>query len=235
MSVELLVVDDHSRDDTSSVATVALPASAGLRIVSSERAPGFGNAVRAGIAEARGRVVAIVMADGCDDPEDVARCIAMCLDGSGAVFGSRFVARGRCDGYPRLKRVLNRAGNRMLQLLFRTRHDDLTNAFKVYSRATLEGCLPLRSQGFELSLELALRALRGGGDIRRTDVRWREREAGRSRFRLFRAVLRYGAVVVRERLRTASARRDDRASPASTHRVPLSRSSLPLRGRRFQP
>lgn len=233
MLVELLVVDDHSRDDTSRVAAVALPASARLRIVSSERAPGFGNAVRAGIAEARGEVVAIVMADGCDDPEDVARCIAMCLDGAAAAFGSRFAARGRCEGYPRLKRFLNRAGNRTLQLLFRTSHDDLTNAFKVYSRKTLQSCLPLRSHGFELSLELALRALSRGGDIRRTDVRWREREAGRSRFRLFEAVPRYGAVVVREWLRTASARRGRPASLASTHRAPLSPSSLPLRERRL--
>jgi dolichol-phosphate mannosyltransferase len=46
--------------------------------------------VRAGLAKFRGDAVAIVMADGSDDPTDLVKYHARPLEGYDCVFGSRF-------------------------------------------------------------------------------------------------------------------------------------------------
>ena len=60
----------------------------------SHNPPGFGFTVRAGLDVFRGDVVAVVMADGSDDPEDLVRYLAVIEEGYDCAFGSRFV-RGR--------------------------------------------------------------------------------------------------------------------------------------------
>jgi glycosyltransferase involved in cell wall biosynthesis len=71
---EIVVVNDHSRDRTrDAVAEVAADYPA-VRCVDNEGTGGFGLAVRAGLDAFRGDIVAVVMADGSDPPEDVVRC-----------------------------------------------------------------------------------------------------------------------------------------------------------------
>ena len=70
---ELIIVNDHSRDGTLKVAGELAAARSELRVLDSRRAPGFGRAIRAGLAEFRGDAVVIVMADRSDDPADVVR------------------------------------------------------------------------------------------------------------------------------------------------------------------
>ena len=72
------------------------------------------------------------MADCSDVPEDVVRYYRVIQDGYDCVFGSRFIRGSVVNNYPRVKLVVNRLVNRMIQLLFRCPYNDLTNAFKAY-------------------------------------------------------------------------------------------------------
>ena len=136
------------------------------------------------------------MADGCDDPADLVRYKTLLDDGWDCVFGTRFDGGTRTFGYPKPKLVANRIANLTIRALFGYRYDDTTNAFKGYRRDVLAGAEPLVSNGFELTLELPLKAILNGHRFATPPISWRARSAGRSKFR-FLAGWRYGQVLTR--------------------------------------
>ena len=70
---EIVVVDDGSTDQTAACLRQLIDRYPGVRLVSNTGRHGFGMAVRAGLAQATGEAIAIMMADGSDSPEDLVR------------------------------------------------------------------------------------------------------------------------------------------------------------------
>ena len=70
---EILVVDDASSDGTPAVVDAVADRAPAIRCIASHNPRGFGFAVRAGLERFEGDAVAIVMADGSDDPADLVR------------------------------------------------------------------------------------------------------------------------------------------------------------------
>ena len=202
---EIVVVDDGSRDATAQIVAGAGVADARVRLVSNPPPHGFGHAVRAGLAAARGDATAIVMADGSDDPADLVRYGQLLADGWDCVFGSRFAGGRRVTNYPRGRLALNRLANGAIRCVFRHGLDDTTNAFKAYRREVIEDVQPLVSGGFELTAELPLKAIARGHRFTVTPVSWRGRTAGQSKFsvRAAGSYARVVASVARERRRAA--------------------------------
>ena len=132
---EIVVVDDHSDDGSLAELDALEREFPTLRHVSNQDMGGFGLAVRAGLEAFHGDRVAIVMADGSDDPEDVVRFYRKMDEGFDCVFGTRFARGGKVVDYPLHKLVLNRLANLFIRLLFRLKTNDVTNAFKCYRRA----------------------------------------------------------------------------------------------------
>ena len=192
---EVIVVDDSSTDGTFAAVEQLTREDPAVRALRSHYRNGFGFAVRAGLDRYTGDAVAIVMADGSDDPADLVRYHALLADGWDCVFGSRFAGGRRVTNYPRLRLVLNRLANGAIRCAFRHGLDDTTNAFKAYRREVIEGVAPLTSGGFELTAELPLKAIVRGYRFTVTPVSWRGRTAGTSKFSLTGAG-RYARVVV---------------------------------------
>jgi dolichol-phosphate mannosyltransferase len=156
---EVLVINDNSTDGTERILASLCRADSGVRYVNNLPPNGFGFAVRRGLAEFRGEAVAIVMADGSDDPADVVAFYQKLRTGYDCVFGSRFIRGGRVIDYPKPKLVLNRLANLMIRSLFLVRYNDVTNAFKLYRRSAIAGIQPLLSQHFNLTVELPLKCM----------------------------------------------------------------------------
>ena len=191
---EVVVVDDCSCDGTYEVVTgLAEPH---VRVLRRQPPHGFGRAVRDGLAAARGDCVAIVMADGCDDPADLVRYKTLLDDGWDCVFGTRFDGGTRTFGYPKPKLVANRMANLTIRALFGYRYDDTTNAFKGYRRDVLAGAGPLVSNGFELTLELPLKAILNGHRFADLPISWRARRPAAPSSGSWRG-WRYGQVLTR--------------------------------------
>ena len=133
-----------------------------IKCYRSQYSRGFGFAVRAGLERFEGDAVAIVMADGSDDPADLVRYHRVLEDGFDCAFGSRFLPGSRVTGYPRLKLVLNRVVNWGIRMLFRHGYNDTTNAFKAYRREVIETVQPLLANHFNLTVELPLKAVVAG-------------------------------------------------------------------------
>jgi dolichol-phosphate mannosyltransferase len=207
---EIVVVDDGSTDATAAEVQARADADAGVRLVRNTGRHGFGHAVRCGLDAATGDAMAIVMADGSDDPEDLVRYYYVLRDEAECAFGSRFVAGSRVTGYPPLKLAINRLANLFIRLLFGLRYNDVTNAFKGYRANVVAGCRPLISPHFNLTVELPLKAIVRGYSYAVVPVSWRQRARGVSRLRLQEMGSRYLFIVLYVWLEKALTRGDYR-------------------------
>ena len=182
---EILVVNDHSTDGTTATLEALCKEVPSLRLEENQDAPGFGHAVRWGLARFTGDCVAIVMADLSDSPEDVARFYwAMREGGVDCVFGSRFIKGGAVINYPAFKLALNRFANMLTKLVFGVPYNDFTNAFKLYRRETIQGLQPLLSAHFNLTLEMPLKAIVRGYTYQVLPNRWTNRKHGESKLKI---------------------------------------------------
>jgi dolichol-phosphate mannosyltransferase len=122
-----------------------------------------------------------MMADESDDCRDVVRYWQKLNEGYECVFGSRFMKGGSAIDYPRLKLILNRGANLFLKILFNIRLNDTTNAFKAYRKTVIDGCRPLISPHFNLTVELPLKAIVRGYLWTTIPITWRNRRTGKGK------------------------------------------------------
>jgi dolichol-phosphate mannosyltransferase len=193
---EIVVVDDHSTDGTAMVLAALHEEIPEMRRVENPRSGGFGHAVIAGLDAFAGDAVAIVMADASDDPADLVTYYRTLAEGYDCVFGSRFMRGAKVVDYPRHKLLLNRMANQFIRLLFGLRLNDTTNAFKCYRRDVVEGCRPLLSKHFNLTVELPLKAIVRGYSYAVVPINWYNRTAGVSKLKIQEMGSRYLFIVL---------------------------------------
>jgi dolichol-phosphate mannosyltransferase len=194
---ELIIVNDNSRDSTEQVVREQMQSDPTIRLVNRRPPGGFGRAVRAGLAEITGDVAVVYMADLSDDPEDVVTYYRKILEGYDCVFGSRFIRGSVVKHYPKVKLIVNRIVNRCIQLMFWTRFNDLTNAFKAYRTEVIRDCGPYRASHFNLTLEMSLGALIRNYNIIQVPISWHGRTWGSSNLRIGEMGRRYLSTLLR--------------------------------------
>ena len=181
---EILIVDDCSTDRTWEVLSQLAGKVAEVRALQNKSEPGYGRAVIRGLDEMKGDAVVIMMADESDDCRDVVRYWEKLNEGFDCVFGSRFVRGGAVIDYPKLKLLINRAANGFLRFLFNIKLNDTTNAFKAYRKIAIDGCRPLISPHFNLTVELPLKAIVRGYSWTVIPISWRNRRHGLAKLQL---------------------------------------------------
>ena len=160
-----------------------------------------------------------------DHPDDVVAYYRKIEEGYDCVFGSRFVRGSSVEHYPLVKLVANRIVNRLIQALFWTRYNDLTNAFKAYRADVIRECGPYRASHFNITIEMSLGALIRGYSIAQIPIRWSGRTWGSSKLKLREMGRRYLCVLLKtffEKVLVAddlvaerAARHPDEAAPAA--------------------
>src|SRR5205807_7486239 len=123
---------------------------------------GLGRAYLAGFerALAGGADVVVVMdADFSHDPVHLPAMIDASTRAD-VVLGSRYVSGGKIIAWPRLRRLLSRAGSLYARVILGVRVRDLTGGFRCIRREVLEKVelRTLRSQGYVFNIELTYRA-----------------------------------------------------------------------------
>ena len=221
---EVVVVDDASRDGTGDVVRRVAEEEPRVRVVRNEGPNGFGFAVRAGLEAFTGDSVAIVMADGSDDPRDVVLYHRVLEAGYDCAFGSRFMPGATVHDYPKLKLLMNRIVNTGIRALFRHSYNDTTNAFKAYRREVIENLRPLLSHHFNMTVELPLKAITRGFSYAIVPTSWTNRAAGRSKLQLNEMGSRYLFIVLyvflEDHLTRGDYRRQASAAPPAPPMTP---------------
>lgn len=193
---EILVVDDASYDGTGAAVARVATRNGNIRCIRSPFQRGFGFAVRAGLAAFEGDAVALVMADGSDDPHDLVLYYRVLEAGYDCAFGSRFMPGAEVRDYPRLKLLLNRIANWGIRVLFQHGYNDTTNAFKAYRREVINHVQPLLSHHFNLTVELPLKAIVRGYTYAIVPTSWTNRSYGASKLSLQEMGSRYLFIVL---------------------------------------
>jgi glycosyltransferase involved in cell wall biosynthesis len=156
---EVLIADNGSNDGSRQLAERA-----GARVVDAPTR-GYGAALAAGIAAARGRYVIMGDADDSYDFSQLDGFVARLREGHPLVMGNRFRGGIRAGAMPLLHRYL---GNPVLsfvgRLLFHTRVGDFHCGLRGFDREAVRS-LHLRTTGMEFASELVVKAALAGWRI----------------------------------------------------------------------
>ncbi len=162
-----------------------------LRLVKNNIGRGVVGAIRTGFSQVSTGAVLVVMADLSDDLGQVDRMFELYRNGNQVVVGSRYMKGGQLIGGPWFKQSLSRIAGVSLFWLRGIPTHDATNAFKIYDREMLNHFTIESRGGFELNLELTVKAFLAGYRIVEVPTTWRDRTAGESHFALWKWLPRY--------------------------------------------
>jgi glycosyltransferase involved in cell wall biosynthesis len=186
----LLVVYDREEDTTLPVARAIQAKDPRVELVLNEGKAVLG-ALKTGLARPSHGWVVVTMADGSDDHRQIDQMVELARGGAEVVSASRYMRGGAQRGAPFVKSTLSRLAGLSLKLLARMPTADPTNNYKLYSTDFLRSVSIESTGGFEVALELTVKAHLQGRRIEELPTVWQERTAGTSRFRLARWLPRY--------------------------------------------
>lgn len=187
---EILVVYDFDEDNTLPVLRERYGHLDHVREVKNPTR-GVLSAIKTGLLAGQGDALLVMMADLSDELSVVDHMYALSREGYDVVCGSRYMKGGRQIGGPWFKGFLSRMAGLSLHWVTRIPTHDITNSFKMYSRHMIQ-TIPIESQGgFELGMELTLKAYLEGLRITEVPSTWTDRVAGTSNFKLWAWLPRY--------------------------------------------
>ena len=193
VSLELLVVDDGSRDKTAEIASGI----EGVRLIRHPKNRGYGAALKTGFGEARGELIGFLDADGTYPPEYFPSLCSMALNGTDLVIGSRMA--GADSKMPITRRIGNLFFATLLSLISQQRVTDSASGMRVFKREVLERIYPL-PDGLNLTPVMSTRAIHEGIKVAEVSIPYSER-LGRSKL----SVLHDGRVFLQSMIWTALA------------------------------
>jgi polyisoprenyl-phosphate glycosyltransferase len=180
-NLEVLVVDDGSRDGTAREAEAA-----GARVVSHLQNQGYGRSLKHGIEVAQHDTIVICDADGTYPPEVLAGLVAEHRRGFDMVVGARQIV-GYREGL--FKSALRWLLKLLVEFTTGRRIPDVNSGLRVFSRATVRPYFRHLSDSFSFTTSITLAYLMNRRSVAYQPVPYLPR-VGRSKVRLLRDSLR---------------------------------------------
>jgi dolichol-phosphate mannosyltransferase len=189
---QALVIYDFDEDDTVPVVQrIISEGESRLLLVKNDVRRGVVGAIRTGFNHVETGPVLVVMADLSDDLSQVDLMVDYYRQGYQIVIASRYMPGGRLLDAPLLKGLMSRLSGLTLHWFRGIPTHDATNAFKLYDSRVLKAFSIDSRQGFELNLELTVKAFLAGCRMVEFPTTWRERTRGASRFRVWAGLPHY--------------------------------------------
>jgi glycosyltransferase involved in cell wall biosynthesis len=190
-NLELLVVDDGSRDRTVEIARTI----EGVRLIQHPKNKGYGAALKTGFSQAEGELIGFLDADGTYPPEYFPQLCQKALNGVELVIGSRMA--GASSQMPATRRVGNFFFANLLSIIGRQRVTDSASGMRVFKREVLERIYPL-PDGLNLTPVMSTRAVHENIKMAEVAIPYSER-VGRSKL----SVVHDGSVFLQSMIWTA--------------------------------
>ncbi len=202
---EILVLDTEQPIDR----TAEVCAQESVRHVHRHGGNNYGDAVRTGIAEAQGKFIVFMDADGSHNPVYLQRLWAE-RESVTVVIGSRYVHGGVTEN-PFILIAMSFAVNLTFRVAFKLNARDVTNSFRLYRGAPLRA-LKLDSDDFDIVEELLIKLVAGPAHatVKEVPVVFERRKAGESKRNLVEFAVSYFQTLVRLRKFRGDALREAR-------------------------
>ena len=182
---EILIIYDFDEDNTLPVVNELKGLIPEIRLVKNKYGRGVLNAIKTGFESASGRYVIVTMADLSDPPEVMNNMIELAeRENAEVVCASRYMKGGSHKGGPLIKGLMSKTAGLTLYYLAGVPTHDATNSFKLYRKSYLDSIIIESQGGFELGLELVVKAYSLGLKILEVPASWQDREAGKSHFKI---------------------------------------------------
>jgi glycosyltransferase involved in cell wall biosynthesis len=152
---------------------------------------GVANAIKTGLRNARENYLLVSMADLSDDYSVVDKMCAIMSEGYDLVCGSRYMKGGKQFGGPVVKKFLSRMAGVSLRYITGLPTFDATNSFKLYSKGMLDLINMESDGGFEIGIEILVKAHFAGFKVTEVPSVWRDRQQGESKFKIFKWAPKY--------------------------------------------
>lgn len=183
-----MVVDDGSPDGTGELADQLASDNERVHVMHRSEKAGLGRAYIAGFRWALQRPYTHIVemdADLSHRPIDLPRLLARAEtpDQPDLVIGSRWIAGGAVENWPKNREVLSRGSNLYVRLLTGLRVNDATAGFRVYRADTLRELSldDVESLGYCFQVDMTLRVDEAGGTIVEVPITFVERQVGASK------------------------------------------------------
>lgn len=163
---EVIAVNDGSKDNTKKEIERAAQKDGRIKLVSSDKNRGKGNAIISGVSQADGMYIAFVDADLELNPSQLEGYLdKMLKDNKDVVIGSKFHKDSHLK-YPFKRKVISMGYYLMLLVLFHLNVKDTQTGLKVFRSEAIKPVAHLiRTQGFAYDIELLVAVHRRGFSI----------------------------------------------------------------------
>ncbi|NWG13119.1 MAG: glycosyltransferase family 2 protein [Acidobacteria bacterium] len=182
--VEVIVVDDGSRDRTADIVS-RMP---GVRLIRHDGNRGYGAAIKTGLRQARGELLAFLDADGTYPPERLSDlCVAILRHGADVAVGSR--RSGADSRMPPVRRLGNLIWSSLVTVIGHRRCADPASGMRVLRRSALSRLYPL-PDGLNFTPVMSTRSMHEGLAVVELPIPYSERR-GRSKLSVVRDGTRF--------------------------------------------
>ena len=182
---KLVVVYDFDKDNTVPVVKRYQKKDKDLILHKNTIGRGALNALLSGFKYVKSGPILVIMADLSDDLRIVDNMYDLYLKGAAVVCGSRYMKGGKQIGGPLLKRTLSHLAGVSLYWIRRFPTHDVTNNFKLYDKNFIDSIKIESKGGFEIAMEITVKAFKKGQVIKEVPSTWRDRTAGEANFQLW--------------------------------------------------
>lgn len=177
---EVVVVNDNSTDNTFDVAVKFKKKYKNLKVINNKQ-KGFGTALLAGFKNAKYDYVVPVMADLCDNVEDINKMYEL-TKGYDIICGSRYMKGGKVILAVPFKGLVSKFTGLLFNKIIGLPTKDATNAFKMYKKEIFDK-IKIENNNFSISLEIPVKAYFAGYKITEIPTTWTGRKVGKSKFK----------------------------------------------------
>ncbi len=195
--IEVIVVDDGSRDATAELVRGFPADPLELRVLVNETNRGKGYSVRRGMLNATGDLLVMSDADLSTPPQEVDKALPWVRQGYEVVIGSRDMADSIVDPpQTALRRLFHRSSRLVRRRIMLPELRDTQCGFKVFTRNAAQRIFPLQEcEGFAFDCEILALALKLGVKVKEIGIVWRNKAGStvhpfRDSIRMFRSLLR---------------------------------------------
>jgi dolichol-phosphate mannosyltransferase len=184
--VEVVFVNDGSKDETAKLLQAEFTDDAQVRVISHEVNKGLGAAIRTGFQNAKGDIVITTDFDGTYPLNTIPQMLARLLvDNVDIVTASPYHPNGHVEGVPRYRLMFSFGASLLYRLLVSWKIHTWTALYRAYRRPVIDS-VKFESNDFLAGTELLVKAMRAGYTVSEFPTTLHVRTFGQSSIKIAR-------------------------------------------------